>query len=143
MDIEKELINVSHLINVSFKMLKEPKLLLSIVDKLMAISIEIIDIILKKEETLKNVSFVPNSVDAKIALFEEKVVQRYETGRNFLKIVKILRSLNEFCKNGIVVSKGEAIVVYSDENFSSKIISLNQVKEYFLFLKEFYEKYAK
>ncbi|MEM1988828.1 MAG: hypothetical protein QXS41_03245 [Candidatus Woesearchaeota archaeon] len=139
MDLEKEFRDTAHLINVTFRMVKEPKLLISIVSKLTAIANELLDRYLHKALADKKINFVPSTIDAKIAIYNEKLIsQGYD--KEFIRIVKRLNELNDFIKKGLLVSKEQSIIVYKDNTFSSEVVNISQVKDMIEILKNHYEK---
>ncbi len=141
-ELEKEFKDVHHMINVTYKFVKEPKLLLTILDKLYNIAIKIIDIIMYDNYNRKNISLVPKTNDAKIVLFDEKLSPLYDFGEDLIELIKSIDKLKQIQNKSLIISKDNKIVFYID-NYTTEIFSLEDANKIYKDLNFYFEELKK
>ncbi len=141
-ELSKAFKDVHHMINVTYKFVKEPKLLLTILDKLYDISIKLIDIILYDNYSRKNISLIPKTNEAKIVLFDEKLSPLYDFGEDLVELIKHIDHLKQIQKKSLVISKDNKVVFYID-NYTTEIFSLDDANQIYHDLYFYFEELKK
>ena len=133
-----ESLNVAnHVISVTWNVVKDPKLLITIVEKIYDASINLIMYSIKRAYDNKIIRIIPNSDEAKIALFDDRLAYSFENGKLILNVARTCFKLKNDLKKGIILTKDDKIVLYK-ESYDTDIMTFNDVKKMLLDVKKFY-----
>ncbi len=119
-----------HIAYVTYSLVKEPKLMLSVIDSLYNSVENIINAILYYEKTYKRINTFPENINSKIFIFKNEVMKRYNIERRFLIAIEdIIELVNTRKKSPIEFKRGDKYVICT-KDYKMKIINLDNIKKY-------------
>ncbi|MBS3166854.1 hypothetical protein J4403_01450 [Candidatus Woesearchaeota archaeon] len=131
-----------HLAYVTYELVQEPKLLLTILDNLNLALKHKTDSLLEYERLYKRISPIPQNQELKLNL-AEKCLRRYNLSNEMIHLIREVNSiLEQHKKSPIAFGKGEKFVICS-ENYRTKTINIQEVKEYIVSAREYLSKLDK
>ncbi|MDK2849555.1 MAG: hypothetical protein PWP03_63 [Candidatus Woesearchaeota archaeon] len=137
---KKSLETADHILYVSYPLIKEPKLLLSAVESLYKCLEAAMEALLEFEYFYKRIPYYGNSFDSKFYMFKTQVSARYHIDRNFLLIFSELREILDWHnKTTLELRKDDKFMIFLSD-YRVKTLTLNKVKEYLTFTKNFIRK---
>ena len=128
-----------HLLNVTYPLIKDPKLLLGIVNNISASMQYAMEAILAHERELKLISSYPSAFEGKFNIFRYRCVQRNKISQNTVRTLQEVREILELHKKSPTeFQRGERLVL-STGDYHLKIVALKDIKVYLQHNKEFLE----
>lgn len=134
---EKSLSVADHIIFVTFPLVKDPKLLLAVIEELFKSLEKAMLSLLNYEYTYKRISTIGESFDARFYIFKSRVVPLYHFNNEVLIIFSDLKEILDWhSKSPVEFRKNnEYVICLSD--YRMKTITINQLKGYIPVVKEF------
>ncbi|HLC58658.1 MAG TPA: hypothetical protein VJI68_02260 [Candidatus Nanoarchaeia archaeon] len=130
-EAEKQLNTADHLAKVSYPILKENKILLSVVYHLFDAGNLIIEAILLYEKLNKKINYLPTDFESKLKLFETEILSKNNFDR---KIIISMNELNNIIKqhkeSPIEFSRKENFVICNDDYSLIKILDVKMLYLY-------------
>ena len=119
-----------HMLYITYPLIKDNKLIVSILDNLSNSLIKAMEAVLYYERMNKRVEMFPDSFEVKFDIFKEKCAERYNIEREHLLLIKDLKKISdERKKSKMEFIKKEKYVICSN-NYSTRILTIDKVKEY-------------
>jgi len=126
-----------HLLNVTFPLVKDPKLLLGIVHNLSQSMEAAMDAILAYERELKLIPHYHNNFQSKFNLFRYKSMKRNKTPPSHSTFMMDLRELLELHERSpMAFQRGDRFVICG-KDYRMKIISTRELQKYLAQTKDF------
>lgn len=136
-----QLLNTAdHLAYMTYPMLDDPKLLITIAQNLYNALMKSVEAILIYERTFKRIPGFTNSFNDKMHMFREACLDKYDLSREGFLVLKDLKEiLDEHSKSAVEFRRKNDFVICSD-NFRLKTLSLVRIKDLIYKSKPFIEK---
>lgn len=123
---ENKLNIADHLLSTTFAIVKDPKLLVSVIDALYQAMDISIDAILDFEKNFKTLEYLEHN---KIELFRRKIITKYGLDAKIVDFYLELKStLESHRKSGVEFIKKEKFVI-SDNDYNLKTLTYDDVKK--------------
>lgn len=133
-------ITASHLLNVTFPLIKDQKLLLGIVHNLFNSVEAAMTAILQYEQNLRLVSgFNENDFQSKFNTFRSKSVRRNKIPSSTVSLIQELKEIVELHQKSPMVFQRGSSVVICNKQYELKSITARDVAQYLSQTKEFLE----
>lgn len=127
-----------HLTYVSYSLLKDNRLLLTIVQNLCICGVKAVDAVLHYELYYKRISILPSDFESRMLIFETKVVPRSNIRLEVCKVIKDLRFIMQQHKDSpLEFSRKEKFVICNDDYTTMKTIDIELLKVYIVVMREF------
>lgn len=121
-----------HMLFMTYPLVKDPKLLLSVAENVYAALDFAIAALLHHELTFKRIPPFQDSFNNRFHIFREKVAPSYNLSENYAKLITNVKSLlSEHKASPVVFSKKDKFVMLS-KDFKVKSLDANIVKKYIL-----------
>ena len=119
-----------HILNVTYPLLKEPKLLVSVMENLFLALTNSMSALLYYERKYKEVPLFADNFDSKFDIFITKSAEKYNLDAAQLRMMREIKNiLIEHKKSPIEFAKGDKFVICS-EDYTIKTITVNDMKNY-------------
>ncbi len=128
----------NHVMSVTWNVVKDPKLLITIIEKTYDATMNLIMYAIQRAYDNKIIRIIPQSDEAKIALFDERLAYSFENGKDVLSVARSCFKLRQDLKKGIILAKDNKIILYK-ESYDTDIMTFKDVKEMLNKVKKFYD----
>lgn len=119
-----------HMLIMTYPLVKDPKLLLAVLENLFSALTNSVSSLLYYERTFKRIPIFNEDFDSKFALFKDKLVLKHNINKEYLVLIETIREmLVEHKKSPVEFSRGDRFVICSS-NYRMKTISVNDIKKY-------------
>lgn len=126
----KSLRLADHLTYVTYPLLKDVKLVVTITENLYNAHVYAMDAFLKYEMLYKRIQRVPEDFDSRFDIFKTKIAKRYNIDREHILLMDDLRKIIDYRrKSPIEFIRKEKIVICSD-NYKMRTLNYDKAKEY-------------
>lgn len=132
-----------HMLTMTYPMLKDPKILLSVLDNINNSIDLIISSILELERTFKRVPGYQDNFDSKLRVFREKVMPKYKISQEHLKLILKVRELMLAHKESPVEFTRKNNLVMATDNYEIRTLNDKSLKEIIFKAKVFINEVAK
>ncbi|MGV8151305.1 MAG: hypothetical protein ACP5NV_06280 [Candidatus Woesearchaeota archaeon] len=124
---ENKLKIADHLLSTTFAVIKDPKLLISVIDSLYQAMDYAIDSVVEFEKNFKSLEY--HGWDSKMDIFRRKIVTKYGLDPKIVDFTIDLKStLEGHRKSGMEFTKKEKFVI-SDNDYNLKTLTYEDVKK--------------
>lgn len=125
-----------HLLSTTFAIVKDPKLLVSVIDALYQAMDLSINAILEFEKNFKKLEYVENE---KLEIFRRKIITKYALDPKIVDFyVDLKATLESHRKSGVEFTKKEKFVI-SDNDYNLKTLTYEDVKKKYAAAKSYVE----
>jgi hypothetical protein len=132
-----------HMLTITYPMVKDPKLLLAVLENIFLSLTNAMGAVLYHERLFKRIPPFHDTFESKYNMFVAKVVPKYGIDRTMLNVmVEIKDILLEHKKSPVEFTRQNKFVICSD-SYNMKTISLEQLKAYIAKTKVFVEQMAR
>ncbi|MFH1770410.1 MAG: hypothetical protein ABH828_02530 [archaeon] len=119
-----------HMLIMTYPMVRDPKLLLAVLENIFSSLTNAFSSLLYYERTFKRIPIFNDDFDSKFALFKDKLVSKYDINKEYLNLIETIREiLVEHKRSPVEFSRGERFVICSS-NYRMKTLSVNDIKKY-------------
>ena len=126
-----------HLLNVTFPTVKDPKLLLGVIDNLVGSLEHSIEAILIYERLLRFVPVYSNDPKSQFNLFRSKSMRRNNISPEYVNLYLDLKEILELHKKSpMAFQRGNKFVI-CNKDYMLKTLSINDIRKYLEQTKEF------
>ena len=132
-----DLKTADHMIYVTYPLINDPKIIISIVDKLYKVLIKSVDAVLNYDYLYKRISRVPEDLREKLEIFDDFSIKRYNFSREVLILIRDLKELLDFREGSKVEFVRRENYVVCSSGYNTKTINIRKVKDYVNQTKEF------
>jgi hypothetical protein len=137
-DIGERKLEISdHMLTQTYRELKDPKLLIAVLENIFQAMSNLISAVLYYDRTFKYIPAFQESPEAKLAIFETKSMQRHHIDNRFADTYEEIRETILLHKNSPVEFKRNDKMVICDRNYAMKTVSFEKLKSYIYTAKEF------
>ncbi len=137
-EAKKKLSLADHMLFVTHPLLKDPKLLLAVMENLFLAQTHTMGALLYYERIFKRVQPFFDTFESKYRVFSEKCLERYNLDPDYLDF---LRSIKEVLvahkRSPIEFSRKDQFVICS-EDYELKVLNISEIKELVAKTKQFY-----
>ena len=126
-----------HMLFMTYPLVKDPKLLLSIVENIFASLDYGISALLQHERLFKRIPPFHDTFPSRFEIFKNKMVPKYDLSQGHLKLIRDIKGIiSEHKKSPIEFARKDKFVICSP-SYSLKTIDINLVKKYIFETKVF------
>jgi hypothetical protein len=136
---EKNIKVADHILSVTYPLIKDPKLLLSVMQNVSFAFENTLNSILSYELTFKSIPDFENTFEIKTDLFKNKIMSKYKLKEDHLKAVIELKEIIKDHKDSSVEFSRKDVFVICSESFKMRTLSLEDIKKYITKAKLFIE----
>ena len=130
LESKRKITIADHMLNVSYKLVQDPKILLSITLNLYTAVEKAMTSVLEYERLFKRVPSFTESFDSKFTIFRGKFQQKHSISKENIKLVIELREIHTAHKKSPVeFAKKDKFVIASDD-YDLKTLEFDDVKKY-------------
>lgn len=126
---EKKLKIADHLLTVTYPMVKEPKLLISVIENIYQSLDLSITAVLEYEKTNKHISEYGKTFEDSLELFRRKIMPKYSLDKEFLDFIMFVKNLVESHKKTAVAFTKRDKFVITDEKFNLQTLNESETKK--------------
>lgn len=129
--------NADHLCFVTYPLVNDVKLIVTVVDNLNKALVLSVEALLQYEYLYKRISFIPKDFKEKMEIFKSSCIGRYNIKRESLILIGDIYNIVEHRKNSPVefVRSGKFVMCTSD--YKMRVLNFDKVKNYTTQVKEF------
>ncbi|MDP7115842.1 MAG: hypothetical protein QF632_04770 [Candidatus Woesearchaeota archaeon] len=133
----KNLHIADHMIYMTYNVVKDPKILVSIMENVFLAASNAITAVLHFEYTYKNIPSVPEGFETKFMLFKHECAEKCGVDASYLKTIRMLKdTIIEHRTSPVEFRRKDKYVICGD-NYKMKVIGIEDIKEYIRTIKEF------
>ena len=129
-----------HLTYMTMPIVKDNKLILTVLDNISLSMIDGMNAILEYERLYKRIMPLPENFDSRFEVFRDKLINKYNITIEEVELITKLRDMIEAHKNSPVEFSRPDKFVICNENFRMKTITVQDIKEYITTAREFLRK---
>ncbi|MFW6013740.1 MAG: hypothetical protein ACOCZ6_02765 [Nanoarchaeota archaeon] len=119
-----------HMLNVTYKFIDDPKMLLSVTYRLMSAVTNTMGTVLYYERMYKRIPPFQDDFDSMYNMFKSRCTKRYNINVEYIKLIEELREiLKQHKKSPVEFSRSKKFIICS-ENFRMKVIKAEDIKNY-------------
>ena len=128
-----------HMLGVTFPLVKDPKLLLAILDNLFLAYSNAISAIIYHDRLFKKVPPFQDNFESKFNIFKERSIITHKLDKSYLQEIQDLKDiLSEHKKSPLEFSRKDRFFICSD-NYHMKSVGINEITKYLSKAKIFIE----
>ena len=129
-----------HLIYVTYPLVNDVKLIVTIVDNLNKALLYGVEALLQYEYLYKRISFMPREFSDKIEVFKSYCIPKYNISRESLLLVSDIKNLVEHRKNSPIEFVRSEKFVMCTSDYKMRVLNYDKVKNFTLLTREFINK---
>jgi hypothetical protein len=129
-----------HLLNVTFPLVKDPKLLMGVIHNISASMEHAMDAILAYEQQLRLVPNFKDDFQSKFNLFRYKSVRRHDIPANHITQMMELNDLIQLHKQCPVEFQRGNKYVLATKDYKLQVVSINDIKKYLAKSRAFFDR---
>ncbi len=128
---KKHLKLADHMLTMTYPVVNDPKLLLSVIENLNLTFSSAISAVLMYERDLRQIPPYHDTIDGRLDFFKNKSAEKFNISPNYIKMIEEIKDLvQEHKESPIEFSKKNEYVICSDEFKRLKTINIKEMKEY-------------
>lgn len=128
LNAEQKLKVADHLLSTTYSIVKEPKLLISVIENLFQALDLTITGLLEFEKNFRSIGSIGESFESRIELFRRKIMSKYSISHEFIDFVTEIKSTLEQHKKSITEFTKKDKFVISDNEYNLKTLTEEDVK---------------
>jgi len=118
-----------HLVGTTYSLVKEPKLLVSVIEHIYLAFELTITALLEYEKNFKAIPDYTENFDTRIEIFRRKIATKYTINNDVIDfIINIKKTLDEHKKASVEFTKKETFVI-SDNDYNITTLNVEEVKK--------------
>ncbi len=119
-----------HMLVMTFPLVKDPKLLLSVVDSTFSATLNAMYSVVYYERLFKRIPPFQDDFDSKFTTFKLRIVPRYKINKEYVNLIQELKEvLMEHKRSPMEFSRGDKFIICSS-NYRMKTIGVPEMKKY-------------
>jgi len=126
-----------HMVHVTYKVVNDPKLLLSVLENVFLAFSDAIGSILYLERLYKMIPPFRDSFESKFNMFRLRIVEKFKIDKKYINIMQITRDIVLEHKNSPVEFVKNNKLIICDDNYKTKVLEISDVKEIVQIAKNF------
>lgn len=133
----KKLKVADHMITMTYPLVKDTRLLVSVMENLFLALTSSMASVLYYERLFKKIPPFHNNFDSKFNMFRAKIVPRYNINKEYVDMINEIKDIIvQHKKSPVEFSRKDKFVIASD-TYNLKTISVDQIKKYIVQSKQF------
>ncbi|TKJ17211.1 hypothetical protein CEE44_01605 [Candidatus Woesearchaeota archaeon B3_Woes] len=137
---KKKILLADHILTQTYPLLKDPKLLLSVVENLFLAYTNSIGALLHYDRLFKRIPQFQDNFDSKFKMFKEKCAVRHNIKQEDINTIKEIKQIIvQHRKSPMEFAREDRLVICSDK-YSMKTIKVDGLKKMMINAKEFVDK---
>jgi hypothetical protein len=137
---KEELRIADHMINVTYRLVNDQNIMLSVLSRLMDVLTYTVASILYYEMLYKRIPSFNNDFITMLDIFKARCTRRYHINIEYINLVYEVKAILEMHKKSPVVFKREGNLIICSDNYTTLAISPEKIKNYInkakLFIRE-------
>lgn len=127
-----------HLTYVTYPLLKEVKLSITVIENLYIAVTKAMDAIIYYDRMYKRINPIQENFEAKLGVFRNSCARRYNIDERYINLIKNLRNLVSSHKESpMEFVRKDKFVICSDSYTNIKTIDINKLKDYVIQTRSF------
>ncbi len=118
-----------HLVGTTYPLVREPKLLVSVIDNIFQALDLAVTALLEYEKYSKVISNYDTKFEEKINLFRRKIVTKYDLPIDIIDFILVIKKTLDEHKQSIVEFRKKDIYVISDNDYNLTTLNIEDVKK--------------
>ncbi|MBU0615001.1 MAG: hypothetical protein KJ601_02820 [Nanoarchaeota archaeon] len=137
-DVAKKKLQIAdHMLTMTYPFVKDPKILLAVMDNVFLAMVNGVASILSYERTYKRIPPFQDTFVSKFNMFKQKCAPKYNIDRSYLDTIQEIKELiHEHKKSPMEFSRKDSFVICTND-YDLKTITLDTLKEYISKAKSF------
>lgn len=136
----KKRINIAdHMLKVTYPFVKDPKMLLTVVENIFLAMTNSMSSALYYERLFKRVPIFPENFESKFSLFKDKCVKKHKLNPDHLKMLRELKEIILQHKKSPIEFSRKDMFVICNGGYRIRTIGVDQLKQHVENAKEFIE----
>jgi hypothetical protein len=137
-EAKKKIRIADHMLFVTYPLIKDPKLLIAVIENIFLTLTNTTGYILYYERKFKNVPSFFDTFESKYRVFSEKIVEKYKIDKNYLEFLKKIRNiLIAHRRSPMEFSRKDKFVICSSD-YKLEVLGVNEIKDYLEKAKSFF-----
>ncbi|MBN2458074.1 hypothetical protein JXB31_03000 [Candidatus Woesearchaeota archaeon] len=137
---KKEIGIADHMINVTYKLVNDPKMLISVISRVMDSLTNSLAAVLLYEREYKRIPPFEENFDSMFNLFKARCTRRYNVNIEYITLIQEIRDITSLHKKSPVEFTRQDRLVICNDRFRIKTVSIDNIKNYInkakLFIRE-------
>ncbi|MFH1400883.1 MAG: hypothetical protein ABIH41_05150 [Nanoarchaeota archaeon] len=126
-----------HMLSVTYPLLKDPKLLLAVLDNISKSLEANVASLVTRDRTLQLVPACPPTFDAQYTVFKRYLVRRYALEETYIGLIDDVRSIIKQHKDSSIEFSRKGRFVICNEDYSLQTLNAKEIKTYLKGAKDF------
>lgn len=119
-----------HMINVTYKFVDDPKILMTVIQRLMSSVENTMAAILYYERMYKRIPAFNDSFESMYNLFKARLTRRYQINVEYIKLIEELKEIiDKHKKSPVEFSRKDKFVICS-EDYKMRVVTADKIKNY-------------
>ncbi|MBU0665747.1 MAG: hypothetical protein ABIC91_04990 [Nanoarchaeota archaeon] len=136
---KKNIMIADHMLIMTYPLIKDPKLLLAVIENISSALNNAMTSVLLYERLFKRVPVFQDTFDSKFNVFRQRIVDRYQINKEYLKLIQEVREIiSQHKKSPVEFARKDKFVICS-ENYRIKTLGVPEMKTYIAKTKMFIE----
>ena len=136
---KKNLLVADHMAYVTYKVVQEPRILLSMLENIFLSFTLAMSSLLYYERMYKRVPIFEDNFDSKFRIFKERLTRRYKIDASYLSVIKETKDLLVAHKKSPMEFSRQGRLIICSETYRMKSITIDNIKKYLAKAKLFIE----
>lgn len=129
LNAKKHLNTADHMLTITYPMIKDPKILLAVLDNLNVAVKNMMEAVLEYDYLFKNISGFDDTFIAKYSVFKQKCAKRYSFDDGFMELLKELNDTHKAHKESPVEFPRKNSFIICNKNYETKKITFDDLKQ--------------
>lgn len=126
-----------HLTYMTMPLVKDNKLILVVLENIYLAFINGMNSILEYEREYKNITNLPDGFEARLSIFRDKLINKYNITIQEIELIRKLRDMIESHKNSPMEFSRPGKFVICNENYRVRTVSVQDIKQYLVVARGF------
>ncbi|MFH1026150.1 MAG: hypothetical protein V1764_05670 [Nitrospirota bacterium] len=132
-----------HMIYMTYNMVKDPKLLIVIMENIFLALTNAMSSVLYYEKFFKRIEPFPENFESKFAIFQQECVKKYNIDKSYILLIRDVKDfIFEHRQSAVEFVRKDRFVICTD-NYQMKAVSVDQIKRYIGITKNFLQETAR
>ncbi len=137
MRAKRQLHIADHMIYMTYNLVRDPKLLLSVMDNIFLALTNAITAVLHYEHQYKEIPRVPEGFEAKFLLFKEKCARKSDVDEAYFHFIREVKDIIMEHKTSPVEFRRHDTYIICTDHYKMRTISIDKIKSYLRLTKDF------
>lgn len=132
-DATRHFKTADHLIYMTYPLVNDKKLLITITQSLFTISQCIVNAVLEYERMHKRIAILPTNFESRLVVFRNKCAKNYNIDLESIKMIEELHELvNDHKESAVEFTRNEQLVICDDGFENMKTVDIKRLKNHLI-----------